>query len=54
MAERNSEVAEDRRIRYRIGINLGDVVAEGDDLSSAMASMWRQGSRVSPILAASV
>src|SRR4051812_46743460 len=32
MAVRNSEVPEGRRIRYRIGINLGDVVAEGDDL----------------------
>ena len=32
MAGRNAEAAEDRRIRYRIGINLGDVVAEGDDL----------------------
>jgi len=32
MAQRNSEVAPERRILFRIGINLGDVVAEGDDL----------------------
>jgi adenylate cyclase len=32
MIERNSEVPEDRRIRFRIGINLGDVIVDGDDI----------------------
>lgn len=32
MAERNVEVPEDRQVRYRTGINVGDVVSEGDDL----------------------
>jgi adenylate cyclase len=32
MAEREPEVAEERRIRFRIGINLGDVIAEEDDI----------------------
>jgi adenylate cyclase len=32
MADREPEVAEERRIRFRIGINLGDVIAEGDDI----------------------
>ena len=32
MAEREAEVAADRRIRYRIGINLGDIVIDGDDI----------------------
>ena len=32
MVNREAEVAEDRRIRYRIGINLGDIVVEGDDI----------------------
>ena len=31
MAERNSDIAEDRRIWVRIGINLGDVIIEDDD-----------------------
>jgi adenylate cyclase len=31
MAERNSGFAKDRRIDVRIGINLGDVIVEGDD-----------------------
>src|SRR6185312_8238221 len=31
MAERNSGFARDRRIDVRIGINLGDVIVEGDD-----------------------
>src|SRR5690606_31312559 len=28
----NADVPADRRIEYRIGINLGDVIAQGDDL----------------------
>jgi adenylate cyclase len=32
MAARNSEEPEDRRIDFRIGINLGDVIVEDDDL----------------------
>jgi adenylate cyclase len=32
MAERNSSVPDDRRIEFRIGINLGDVIVEGDDI----------------------
>ena len=32
MAERNQETPPERRIEFRIGINLGDVIVEGDDL----------------------
>jgi adenylate cyclase len=32
MAERNTGVAEERRIEFRIGVNLGDVIIEGDDI----------------------
>src|SRR5438105_2251506 len=32
MAGRNTGVAADSRIELRIGINLGDVIVEGDDL----------------------
>jgi TolB-like protein/Flp pilus assembly protein TadD len=32
MADRNAEVPEAKRIVFRIGINLGDVIIEGDDL----------------------
>ncbi len=31
LAERNADVAEDQRILARIGINLGEVIVEGDD-----------------------
>src|SRR4029450_10247275 len=31
MAERNANVAESQRIEVRIGINLGEVIVEGDD-----------------------
>jgi pimeloyl-ACP methyl ester carboxylesterase len=32
MAQRENDEDEDRRIRYRVGINLGDVVFEDDDI----------------------
>ena len=30
MAERNEELSDDRKMEYRIGVNLGDVIEEGD------------------------
>jgi adenylate cyclase len=30
--DRNANVPEDRRIEFRIGVNLGDVIVEGDDI----------------------
>ena len=30
MTEREADTQEDQRIRFRIGINLGDVILEGD------------------------
>ena len=32
MAERNAVDPPDRRIEFRVGINLGDVIFDGDDL----------------------
>src|SRR5580692_7498971 len=32
MAERNADVPQDRRMLFRIGINLGDILIEGDDI----------------------
>jgi hypothetical protein len=32
MAERNAEIAEDKRISFRIGVNLGDVIIDDDDI----------------------
>src|SRR5580693_2050471 len=32
MADRNVEIPEDKRITFRVGINLGDVIAEPDDI----------------------
>ena len=32
MIERDAQMPDERRIRFRIGINLGDVIAEGDDI----------------------
>ena len=32
MAERNAEVAPDRRLDFRIGINVGDIIIDGDDI----------------------
>jgi TolB-like protein/class 3 adenylate cyclase/Tfp pilus assembly protein PilF len=32
MAERNADVPENKRILYRMGVNLGDVLVDGDDI----------------------
>src|SRR5260370_23799277 len=32
MVDRNSDVTEDKRITFRIGVNLGDVIIDGDDI----------------------
>ena len=32
MVRRNADVPEDRRIEFRVGINLGDVIIEDDDI----------------------
>jgi adenylate cyclase len=32
LAERNAGLPEERRMRFRIGLNVGDVLVEGDDL----------------------
>ena len=32
MAERNAEIAEERRLDFRIGINVGDIIIDGDDI----------------------
>jgi len=32
MAERNSDIPDSKRITFRIGINLGDIIIEGDDI----------------------
>jgi TolB-like protein/class 3 adenylate cyclase/Flp pilus assembly protein TadD len=32
MADRDLDLAEERRLRFRIGVNLGDVIADADDI----------------------
>jgi len=32
MAERNADTLEDKRIAFRIGVNLGDIIVDGDDI----------------------
>jgi adenylate cyclase len=48
MVERNAEVPEDRRILFRIGIHLGDVVEERDGDLMGTASTSPHGWRASP------
>ena len=48
MAERNEGIPQDRRMLYRIGINLSDILIEGDDILS-YGSMSQPGSKPSQI-----
>ena len=50
LAERNTELPENRRMRFRIGINLGDVLEEGDriygdgvNIAARMESLAKAG-----------
>jgi class 3 adenylate cyclase len=45
MAEREAAEPEERRIRYRIGINIGDIVLEDGDIFGAASTsppVWRR------------
>jgi class 3 adenylate cyclase len=42
MVGRNADVPEDKQIIFRIGINVGDIIIDGDDIL-AMASISRRG-----------
>jgi len=50
MVARNAEVPPDRRIEFRIGINLGDVITDGTDIFGDGVNI---AARASPIAAAS-
>ena len=32
MVERNADVPQEKRIEFRIGINVGDIIVDGDDI----------------------
>src|SRR6202030_3918706 len=32
MIDRNAEIPDDKRIAFRVGINLGDIIVDGDDI----------------------
>ncbi len=49
MIERNRGLAEDRQIRFRIGINLGDVVVQGDDILGDGVNIAARLQELSPI-----
>ena len=45
MAERNGETPESKRIVYRVGVHLGDVLIEGEDIlgeGSISRRVWRE------------
>ena len=52
MAERNADVAAEKRIEFRIGINVGDIIIEDSDIL-VTASMWRRAWKLWPNRAAS-
>jgi adenylate cyclase len=52
MIDREAGMSEDRRIRFWIGINLGDIIVESDDIF-VTALMSRRAWKRSQILAAS-
>jgi class 3 adenylate cyclase len=54
MADRDLDIVEERRLRFRIGVNLGDVIADGEDISATASTSphgWRAWPR--PVASAS-
>jgi adenylate cyclase len=47
MIDRNVDVPEDKRIRFRIGVNLGDVIADSGDIFATLriSGLRRRSSR---------
>ena len=41
MADRNADTTEDKRIIFRVGVNLGDVIVEEDDIYGDGATSLR-------------
>ena len=41
MVERNDETPEDERVRFRIGINVGDVMEQDGDLLARISQLSR-------------
>ena len=52
MALRNADLPQDRRIEFRIGVNLGDIIIDGDDIFGD-GSTWRLTCRRAPSRVAS-
>ena len=46
MIDREAGLPDDRRIRFRIGINLGDVIVEEDDIFGGGVNVAAPGSTV--------
>jgi adenylate cyclase len=51
MLKRNAEVPSGRRIEFRVGINVGDIIVDGDDIygngvnvAARLEAMWEPGS----------
>ncbi len=45
MIKRNEDVPDDRRMDFRVGINLGDIIVDGDDIHGGAAARAREGLR---------
>ena len=43
MVTRNADLPKDRRIDFRVGINLGDIIVDDDDIhgDGSQVSVWR-------------
>ncbi len=46
MRDRNKDVSDERQILYRIGINIGDVIVDGDDIYGDGVKEAARGTRL--------
>ena len=50
VTEHNADIPEEKRIEFRVGINLGDVVIDGDDTRSGSTAVLRLHHQEGPFL----
>jgi len=43
MAERSAAMSEDKRIAFRVGVNVGDIIIDGDDIFGDGVNMAAEG-----------
>ena len=48
MLAHNANLPPNKKIEFRIGINVGDIIVEGDDMTGCARPVWRSNRSAKP------